>query len=53
MTPADIELVKSTFKSVKPIADDAAAMFYGRLFDGSGARVKPLCQGRHEGAGQS
>ncbi|MBT3307708.1 MAG: hypothetical protein HN377_14670, partial [Alphaproteobacteria bacterium] len=33
MTEAEISLVQDTFAMVEPIADDAAAMFYGRLFE--------------------
>jgi nitric oxide dioxygenase len=33
MTPAQIAAVQSSFSKVAPIADQAAAMFYGRLFE--------------------
>ena len=33
MNPAEISLVKSTFQKVAPIADQAAALFYARLFE--------------------
>lgn len=33
MTPQQIELVKESFAKVAPIADQAAALFYGRLFE--------------------
>ena len=33
MTPHEIQLVQTTFKSVAPIADQAADLFYGRLFE--------------------
>ena len=33
MTPQQIELVKKTWVMVVPIADKAAEMFYGRLFE--------------------
>ena len=33
MTPRDIELVQSSFAKVAPIAEQAAAMFYDRLFE--------------------
>ena len=33
MTSKQIELVQSSFKTVKGIADDAARMFYDRLFE--------------------
>jgi hemoglobin-like flavoprotein len=32
MTPRQIQLVRSTFGLVEPIADQAAQLFYGRLF---------------------
>jgi hypothetical protein len=33
MTPEHIRLVETSFAAVEPIADDAAALFYGRLFE--------------------
>ena len=33
MTPQQIELVKKTWVMVVPIADKAAELFYGRLFE--------------------
>src|SRR5580704_7610506 len=33
MTPTQKSLVKQTFAEVVPIADQAAALFYGRLFE--------------------
>ncbi|RYF62188.1 MAG: hemin receptor, partial [Comamonadaceae bacterium] len=33
MTPHQIELVQSSFAKVVPIADQAAALFYARLFE--------------------
>lgn len=33
MTSAQIELVKSTWEHVKPISDQAAQMFYAKLFE--------------------
>ena len=44
MTPADVALVKSSFEQVKPIAANAAALFYGRLFE-IAPEVKPLFKG--------
>lgn len=41
MTPEQIKLVQESFKKVEPIADDAAALFYGRLFE-IAPEVKPL-----------
>ncbi len=33
MTPDQIKLVRSSFAKVMPIADEASALFYGRLFE--------------------
>lgn len=33
MTPREIALVKESFRQVAPIADQAAAIFYARLFE--------------------
>ena len=33
MTPAEKDLVQTTFAKVVPIAEQAAALFYGRLFE--------------------
>lgn len=33
MTPEQIELVQTSFSKVAPISEQAAEMFYGRLFD--------------------
>ena len=33
MTPAEISLVKDSFRKIVPIADQAAALFYARLFE--------------------
>ena len=33
MNPVEISLVKSSFQKVAPIADQAAALFYARLFE--------------------
>ena len=44
MTPHEIELVQSSFAKVVPIADTAAQLFYGRLFD-IAPSVKPLFHG--------
>jgi len=41
MTPQQIDLVKQSFAKVAPIADQAAVMFYDRLFELAPA-VKPL-----------
>jgi nitric oxide dioxygenase len=44
MTPEQISLVQTSFAKVLPIADQAAALFYGRLFDVA-PEVKPLFRG--------
>jgi nitric oxide dioxygenase len=33
MTPDQVQLVKTSFAAVAPIAEQAAALFYGRLFE--------------------
>jgi hemoglobin-like flavoprotein len=33
MTPAEKDIVQTTFAKLVPIADQAAALFYGRLFE--------------------
>ena len=33
MTPEQIQLVQSTWEQVKPISEQAAELFYGRLFE--------------------
>lgn len=44
MTPNEIELVKSSWVKVEPIAEKAAALFYGRLFEVY-PEVKPYFKG--------
>ncbi len=44
MQPAQITQVQESFAKVKPIADQAAALFYGRLFE-IAPHVKPLFSG--------
>ena len=44
MTPAQVQLVQDTFAKVAPIAEQAAALFYGRLFE-IAPEVKPLFRG--------
>ena len=44
MTPDQIDLVQSAFAKVAPIADVAADLFYGRLFE-IAPDVKPLFRG--------
>ena len=44
MTPEQVKLVQQSFEQVTPIADKAAEIFYGRLFEIAPA-VKPLFHG--------
>lgn len=44
MTPNQIELVQTSFAKVAPIADQAAEIFYAKLFELNPA-VKPLFRG--------
>lgn len=44
MTPEQIKLVQASFALVLPIADTAAALFYGRLFE-LDPSLKPLFRG--------
>jgi nitric oxide dioxygenase len=44
MTPAQIKLVQDSFTKVAPISDQAAALFYGRLFE-IAPEAKPLFKG--------
>ncbi|MBI3517526.1 MAG: hemin receptor [Proteobacteria bacterium] len=44
MTPEHVKLVKESFAKVAPIAPQAAALFYGRLFE-IAPEVKPLFKG--------
>ncbi len=44
MTPSQISLVQDSFARVVPIADQAAVIFYDRLFD-IAPQVKPLFKG--------
>lgn len=44
MTPDQVKLVQESFAKVVPIADQAAALFYGRLFE-IAPEVKPLFRG--------
>ena len=41
MTPSQVQLVQESFAKVAPIADQAAQLFYGRLFE-IAPEVKPL-----------
>lgn len=44
MTPAQIDAIQASFAKVEPIAAQASAMFYGRLFE-IAPEVKPLFKG--------
>jgi hemoglobin-like flavoprotein len=44
MTPTQVEMVQRSFSKVSPIADQAAALFYGRLFE-IAPQTKPLFKG--------
>jgi hemoglobin-like flavoprotein len=44
MTPEQVLLIQASFAKVLPIADTAAALFYGRLFD-LDPTLRPLFQG--------
>lgn len=44
MTPQQVKAVQDSFAKVAPISEQAAAMFYGRLFEIAPA-VKPLFRG--------
>jgi len=33
MTPTEIDMIRASWSSVEPIADTAAGLFYGRLFE--------------------
>lgn len=51
MTPKQIELVQSSFAKVAPIAEAAARLFYGRLFE-IAPEVKPLFKGEMKEQGR-
>ena len=51
MTPEQIKLVKDSFALVAPIAPQAAALFYGRLFE-IAPEVRPLFKGDIEEQGR-
>src|ERR1700743_133483 len=44
MTPAQVKLIQESFAKVAPISEQAAALFYGRLFE-IAPEVKPLFKG--------
>jgi nitric oxide dioxygenase len=41
MTPSQVKLIQDSFAEVAPIAEQAAALFYGRLFE-IAPQVRPL-----------
>ncbi|NWG86822.1 MAG: hemin receptor [Hydrogenophilaceae bacterium] len=51
MTPQQIQLIQSTWIQVIPIADQAAELFYGKLFELDPA-VKPMFRGDMTGQGR-
>ena len=51
MTPEQIALVQTSFEKVVPIADTAAALFYGRLFE-TAPEVRPLFKGEIDQQGR-
>ena len=51
MTPEQITLVQDSFRKVEPIADKAAELFYGRLFE-IAPDVKPLFTGNMKEQGK-
>ena len=44
MTPAQVKLIQDSFAKVAPISEQAAALFYGRLFE-IAPEAKPLFKG--------
>jgi nitric oxide dioxygenase len=44
MTPEQVQLIRSSFAKVAPIKDQAAALFYGRLFE-LDPSLRPLFKG--------
>ena len=44
MTPDQVKAIQDSFKLVAPISEQAAALFYGRLFE-IAPEVKPLFRG--------
>lgn len=51
MTPKQIQLCKSSWTKVEPIADDAAALFYSNLFEADPS-LKSLFQGDMKAQGK-
>lgn len=44
MLPSQVDLIQTSFAKVVPISDQAAALFYGRLFE-IAPQVKPMFKG--------
>jgi nitric oxide dioxygenase len=44
MTPQQVKLIQESFAKVAPIADTAAGLFYGRLFE-IAPEVRPMFKG--------
>ena len=51
MTPEQVAQVQASFAKVVPIANQAAALFYGRLFE-TAPKVRPLFRGDMESQGE-
>lgn len=51
MTPQQVEQVQATFAKIAPIADQAATLFYGRLFE-TAPEVRALFSGDMDVQGQ-
>lgn len=51
MTPAQVELIRSSWAQVVPISDKAAELFYGKLFE-LDPSVRPLFKGDMAEQGQ-
>ncbi len=51
MTPEQVALIQQSFGKVAPIAEPAAALFYGRLFE-IAPEVKPLFRGNMKEQGR-
>jgi len=51
MTPQQVDQVQASFAKIVPITDQAAALFYGRLFE-TAPEVKPLFSGNMHVQGQ-
>ena len=52
MTPLQTELIRRSFARVAPIADEAAALFYAKLFT-LAPELKPLFIGDMRAAGRA